>query len=141
MGLVLPRQVHVVGVALLRNGRCLVAQRPEGTSFALRWEFPGGKVEPGELPRAALERELHEELGVQILVGEWLARGEAVGDKVHIVLDVFAGRLTTGEPQALEHRQLAWCSADELGTLEWADADVPVVPVVQARLREAERES
>ncbi|HEY6727139.1 MAG TPA: (deoxy)nucleoside triphosphate pyrophosphohydrolase [Polyangiaceae bacterium] len=130
------RQVHVVGVALLRDARCLVAQRSEGTSFALRWEFPGGKVEPGEAPHAALVRELTEELGVQVLVGEWLGRGEATSGDVHIALDIFEGSLTNGEPQAIEHRQLRWCSADELGSLHWADADIPVVPVVQRRLRE-----
>lgn len=136
-----PRQVHVVGVALLRDGRCLVAQRPEGSSFALRWEFPGGKVEPGEEPRAALERELDEELGVRVLVGAWLGRGEANSGDVHIGLDVFEGTLEDGEPQAIEHRQLRWCSADEFDGLHWADADIPVVALVQARLRQAERDS
>ena len=135
-----PRQIYVVGVALLRNGRCLVAQRPEGTSFALRWEFPGGKVEPGEAPGGALARELREELGVQVLVGDWLARGEATSADVHIALDVFEGKLESGEPKALEHHQLRWCTADELATLHWADADIPIVPVVQARLRDAARE-
>lgn len=135
------RRVHVVGVALLREGRCLVAQRPEGSSFALRWEFPGGKVEPGELPQAALERELVEELGVRVVVGEWLGRGEANSGEVCIVLDVFVGTLESGEPRAIEHRQLRWCSADELARLHWADADVPLIALVQARLREAAGES
>jgi len=134
-----PRQVHVVGVALIRDGRCLVAQRSEGTSFALCWEFPGGKVEPGEAPGAALERELKEELGVQVLVGEWLGRGETDWGDMHIALDVFVGKLTSGEPTALEHRELRWCSADELSSLRWADADVPVVPLIQRRLSEERR--
>lgn len=136
-----PRHVHVVGVALVRNGRCLVAQRPEGASFALRWEFPGGKVEAGEAPTAALERELVEELGVRVVVGEWLGRGEADSGDVHIALDVFEGTLESGEPQAIEHRQLRWCSADELDSLDWADADIPVVPVLRARLSDLRRKS
>lgn len=119
----------------------MVAQRPAGASFAFRWEFPGGKVEPGEAPSAALERELNEELGVQVLVGEWLARGEVTSGDVHIELDVYEGTLGSGEPEALEHSELRWCSADELGSLHWADADVPVVAVVQARLRGADRNS
>jgi len=129
------RTLHVVGVALIRDGRCLVAQRAEGSSMALRWEFPGGKVEAEEEPRAALARELAEELGVEVSVGEYLGRGEARVGALWIELDVFAGTLVAGEPRALEHRELRWCTADELGGLEWAEADVPVVAVAQRVLR------
>jgi 8-oxo-dGTP diphosphatase len=98
-------------------------------------------VEPGEAPSAALARELNEELGVEVLVREWLGRGEASSGDLRIALDVFVGELACGEPTPLEHRQLRWCSADELESLHWADADVPVVAVVQNRLRECERKS
>jgi 8-oxo-dGTP diphosphatase len=130
------RKIHVVAAALIRDGRCLVAQRAEGSSMALRWEFPGGKVEEGEEPRAALSRELAEELGVTVSVGEHLGRGEAPAGAVRIVLDVYAGELMTGEPRALEHRELRWCSAEELAELDWAEADVPVVSAVERLLRE-----
>jgi len=138
---VLPRKIHVVGIALIRDQRCLVAQRPERASFPLRWEFPGGKVERGEAPTAALEREVSEELGIVVTVGDWLGRGEADWNGVHITLDVFVGELVSGEPVALEHRQLRWCSADELDELQWADADIPVVACAQAQLRKRKRKS
>lgn len=133
--------VHVVGVALVRDGRCLVAQRAAGGESGLRWEFPGGKVEEGEEPELALERELVEELGVRVSILQLLGRGEAVLGAQRIVLDVFAGRIASGEPRALEHRRLRWCSADELAGLEWADADVPVVPAVQRWLECERRQS
>lgn len=128
--------IHVVGIAIFEGERCLVAQRSERTSFPLCWEFPGGKVEPGEEPTDALRREIEEELGIAVGVGVWLGQGRAdAGDKV-IVLDVYAGTILDGTPRALEHHALRWCSAEELAELDWAEADVPIVAGVQTALRE-----
>jgi 8-oxo-dGTP diphosphatase len=94
--------------------------------LAGRWEFPGGKIEPGETPKAALARELSEELGLEARVGEALtpvvlrtARGE---------LELLPYRIVAGgEPVAREHAELRWCTGAELAALDWAPADVPVV--------------
>jgi len=127
--------IVVVGIAIFRDGHCLVAQRSEQMSAPLRWEFPGGKVEAGEAPQAALARELKEELDVSVSVGRFIGRGTAVASGKEIVLDVYAGAIAEGTPRALEHRSLRWCSPEELEQLTWADADVPVVRKVQAALR------
>ncbi len=127
--------LFVVGAALIRDGRCLVAQRGATMSAPELWEFPGGKVEPGEDPRAALRRELAEELGIDAEIGEHAGRGEALVGGERIVLDVYFAKVAQGEPRPLEHRAVVWLDANGLGGLEWAAPDIPVVARVAARLR------
>ena len=100
----------------------------------LKWEFPGGKVEPDEDPRAALHRELLEELQVSVTVGSWIARGEAEAGGRLIQLDVYAGTIEFGEVRLREHAQFGWFDVVELGALDWAAPDVPVLPSVLALL-------
>lgn len=124
--------IRVVGAAIVREGRCLVAQRGPGRSLSGKWEFPGGKVEPGEEPEHALSREIAEELGVAIVVRELVGTGQARVGEHDIILDVFAASLSLGEPVPREHAQLLWASADELQRLDWAEADVPAVgPMIE----------
>ncbi len=106
-----------------------------------RWEFPGGKVEVGETPEAALVREIDEELGVDVKVESWLGRGMASAgvassDADRIVLDVYICHLEAGEPQAREHDALRWITIDEISLLDWALADVPVLPLLARRMRD-----
>lgn len=128
-------EVHVVGAAILRDGRCLVAQRGDAMSSPRAWEFPGGKVEPDEAPEAALARELREELGAVVRVGEHAGTGRAVVGTRLIVLDVYFAELVSGEPTPLEHAALAWLGPSELEHLAWAEPDVPIVARVVERLR------
>lgn len=129
--------VHVVAAAIARSGCCLVAQRGPGMTLPGKWEFPGGKVEPGEAPEGALAREILEELGAVIEVGALLGTGGArVVDKL-IRLDVYAARLVAGELSLSEHSRVAWASAEELASFDWAEADVPIVPAVAEWLRRA----
>jgi len=120
----------VVGAAILRDGRCLVAQRSERMRMPLQWEFPGGKVELDEDPRAALRRELAEELGLSVHVHELIGTGETVD----VRLDVYRVEVVAGEPSPMEHAQVAWLEPKELSDLDWAEADVPIVPRVVALL-------
>jgi len=128
--------VHVVGGAVFDAGRCLVALRSASMSAPNKWEFPGGKVEPDETPAEALVRELHEELAIEVRVGERIGRGRAAIGGLAIVLDVYAVELLSGTPTPREHASVRWLLADQLAALDWSDADVPVVAEVAARLRE-----
>ncbi len=128
--------IHVVGAAIVEHGRCLVARRGPGRSFAGKWEFPGGKVEPGEAPEVALAREIHEELGLTIEVQGLIARGEASVSSRPLVLDVYAARIRAGELCLHEHAEACWVSEPSLFGYDWADADIPIVAPVAAFLRE-----
>jgi 8-oxo-dGTP diphosphatase len=131
--------VQVVGAAVVDGGRVLVARRSGGPYDGL-WEFPGGKVEPGESDLAALVRECREELGVEVSPADFLGEvpldgrvgGGAPGTST---LRVWSARLAGGQPVAREHAELRWVGADELGTLDWIGADRPLLPAVRAVLR------
>jgi 8-oxo-dGTP diphosphatase len=124
----------IVAAVIITDGRVLACERSAPPEVAGRWEFPGGKVEPGETDEQALARECAEELGVRVEVGSRvgpdvsLAHGRAV-------LRVFAVRLLDGDvPKALEHTDMRWLSADELDTVPWLPADKPIVAELPALL-------
>lgn len=94
------------------------------------WEFPGGKVEDGESPAEALEREIAEELGCRIQAGAVIGTGRARSGGLEIRLDVLEARLVEGEPEPREHAAIRWEPGEALPALAWAPADVPVVPAV-----------
>ncbi|OGT58303.1 MAG: DNA mismatch repair protein MutT [Gammaproteobacteria bacterium RIFCSPHIGHO2_12_FULL_63_22] len=120
--------IHVVaGVLTDARGRILLARRTAGRDLAGAWEFPGGKVEPGETPFQALDRELHEELGIRIHSMEALiAVPQAYRDK-RIVLEVFRISGFSGKPKGLENQALAWSPLEKLNTYPMPPADRPVV--------------
>ena len=127
--------IWVVGAAIRDGeGRIFAAKRGPGGSMAGRWEFPGGKVEGGEGPEEALARELGEELGVEVEVGAFVARGEApIGGGRTVRLDVYEARLVSGVIELREHTEGRWLSADALDALDWADADLPAVEALSVR--------
>ena len=94
--------------------------------LAGQWEFPGGKIEPGESPEESLVRELEEELSVTCRVLSFVARGEVVGES-RIILDVYRCQIIDGELTPHEHDAIAWLAPDELNTVEGAEADWPAV--------------
>jgi len=126
--------VLVSAVALIdADGRVLLAQRPEGKSMAGLWEFPGGKVEAGETPEAALIRELHEELGI----GTWASclapltfASHAYAD-FHLLMPLFACRKWEGTPQSREGQALKWVRPNELRDYPMPAADVPLIPILR----------
>jgi 8-oxo-dGTP diphosphatase len=126
--------VLVAAVALIdRDGRVLIAQRPEGKAMAGLWEFPGGKIEPGETPEAALIRELHEELRIST----WssclapLTFASHSYDDFHLLMPLFACRRWEGNPQAVEHAALKWATVRDLAAYAMPAADRPLVAVLR----------
>ncbi|TDU91509.1 8-oxo-dGTP diphosphatase [Kribbella voronezhensis] len=122
------RQV-VIGVAVLRAGQVLVARRGGADGG---WEFPGGKVEPGETDEAAGERELVEELGVHVSVGKSFGLEEPIGDRY--LLRVYFAELVAGEPVLHEHAEIRWVGPAELDELDWLAPDRPFLPVLREQL-------
>ena len=122
----------VVGAALLRDGRVLAARRTTPAAAAGRWEFPGGKVEPGESPEAALVREVREELGCEVEVTGWLAGVVPVGERHE--LTVALARLVAGEPVPTEHDRVRWLGPDELGDVDWLEPDRPFLAGLRERM-------
>lgn len=126
--------VLVVAVALIdRDGRILIAQRPEGKSMAGLWEFPGGKVEPGESPDAALIRELQEELGVdtrQSCLAPLTFASHAYDD-FHLLMPLYVCRVWKGIPRAKEGQKLDWVRPMQLTDYPMPPADVPLVAMLR----------
>jgi len=126
----------VVGAAIVRDGRVLAARRTTPPSAAGRWEFPGGKVEPGESDAESLAREILEELGVRVTVDQWLAGEQPIAEKY--VLRVALARTEAGEPTPTEHDRVRWLAADELGDVDWLDSDRPFLAELSALLNKVD---
>jgi 8-oxo-dGTP diphosphatase len=123
----------VVGAAILRDGRLLACRRTSPPETAGRWELPGGKVEDGETPDAALVREVREELGCEVVVIGWLDVEAPIGEG-H-VLRVAMCDLVAGEPEPAEHDAVRWLRPHELDEVDWLDPDRPFLASVEACLR------
>ena len=124
------RMLLVVAVALVdSDGRVLLAQRPPGKSMAGLWEFPGGKVHDGETPEAALIRELHEELGIDVKESclAPLTFASHNYENFHLLMPLYVCRRWEGEVRALEGQQLAWVRPTRLGDYPMPPADKPLI--------------
>ena len=120
------RKLVVAGM-IIRDGQVLISQRRADQSLPLQWEFPGGKVEPGEAPVAALARELREELGVGVRVGRiWDVLFHAY-PAFDLVMLVYVCELIEGEPRAVEVADFAWAAPGELSRWDILPADLPLV--------------
>ncbi|GAA6209758.1 (deoxy)nucleoside triphosphate pyrophosphohydrolase [Cognatishimia sp. WU-CL00825] len=128
------KTVLVAAVALIdRDGRVLLAQRPEGKSLAGLWEFPGGKIESGETPEVALIRELQEELGIDT----WesclapLTFASHSYDDFHLLMPLFACRKWQGAPMSNEGQALKWVYPKDLRNYPMPPADLPLIPIIR----------
>src|SRR5271167_2833220 len=125
-----PPLILVAAVVLVdADGRVLLAQRPEGKSMAGLWEFPGGKVDPGETPEAALIRELAEELGIDVAascLAPFTFASHAYRD-FHLLMPLYVCRKWSGIPLAREGQRLAWVRPAQLANYPMPPADLPLV--------------
>ncbi len=124
----------VVAVALVdRDGRVLLAERPQGKQMAGMWEFPGGKVAPGETPEAALIRELDEELGVDV-EASCLAPftfASHTYESFHLLMPLYVCRVWQGRPEGREGQRLAWARPNEMARYPMPPADKPLVAMLR----------
>ena len=130
------RTVKVVAAVIRRGNKLFATQRGYG-EYKDGWEFPGGKVEPGESPRDALVREIKEELDADITVGEKIVTVNLDYTVFYLSMDCFWASLNEGEQlKLLEHEAARWLTCDELDSVEWLPADVKVVDAIRKALAE-----
>ena len=130
-----PRPLVLVAACALvdPDGRVLVTRRPEGRSMAGLWEFPGGKLEPGETPEGCLIRELHEELGIET----WssclapLTFASHAYERFHLLMPLYVCRKWGGSPQSREGQALRWVRPADLRDLPMPPADLPLIPILR----------
>ena len=126
--------VLVSAVALIDvDGRVLLAQRPEGKLMAGLWEFPGGKIEPGERPEHALIRELHEELGIdtwESCLAPLTFASHSYAD-FHLLMPLFVCRKWNGTPRGREGQAFKWARVNDLGRYPMPPADLPLIPILR----------
>lgn len=126
--------ILVSAVALIdTDGRVLLAQRPQGKSMAGLWEFPGGKIEGGETPEAALIRELDEELGLNTWASclAPLTFASHSYDDFHLLMPLFACRKWEGTPQSRENQSLKWVRPNDMKSYPMPAADLPFIPILR----------
>ena len=124
---------EVVAALIWDGDRFLICQRPEHKARELLWEFVGGKVEPGEVKKAALVRECREELDVEISVGDIFMDVVHKYPDLTVHLTLFHGKIVSGTPKLLEHRDMRWMTVAEISEYEFCPADVEILE----RLRES----
>jgi len=124
-----PAQPHLhVACAIIEDrGLVLAAQRSATMSLPLKWEFPGGKIEAGESPAECLRREVREEIGVEVEIGDALPVSAHDYPAFSVVLYPLLCRIASGEPTLHEHAAARWLSPAELFAVDWAAADIPVL--------------
>ena len=125
------KTIHVVAAIITRDNLIFATQRGYG-NYEGWWEFPGGKIEPGETPQAALRREIREELAADIAVGDFLTTVEYEYPEFHLVMDCFWAEVESGKLMLLEHEAARWLPADDLMQVDWLPADILVVEAIKA---------
>lgn len=127
------KRIEVVAAIIVQDNMIFATQRGYG-DFKDGWEFPGGKIEPGESPQEALVREIEEELDATIEVGEHLCTVDHDYPKFHITMHCYICSIIDGALTLLEHEAARWLKREELWTVEWLPADVDVVKALEKEM-------
>lgn len=128
------KTVKVVAAIIKDGDKIFATQRGYG-EFKDGWEFPGGKIEPGETPQGALKREIREELETEIEVGEWIDTVEYDYPDFHLSMDCFLCTIKSGDLVLKEHEAAKWLSKDTLYSVEWLPADVELIGKIEQLLK------
>ena len=123
------KEIKVVAAIIVKDGRLFATQRGYG-DYKDWWEFPGGKIEPGETPEQALKREIKEELDTEINVGDHLITVEYDYPKFHMTMGCYLCSVVSGKLTLLEHEAAKWLAKEELDSVDWLPADVKVVEAI-----------
>jgi 8-oxo-dGTP diphosphatase len=121
------KRIHVACAIIEKGGKVLCAQRSESMSLPLKWEFPGGKIDVGESPEECLRRELVEEMDIYVRVGKSLPQSTYHYPSFTVTLYPFICLIESGDILLREHADIAWLPPEQLNTLDWAKADLPVI--------------
>ena len=124
------KTIRVVAALIFHGGKLFATQRGYG-DWRDYWEFPGGKIEPGETPEEALVREIREELDTGITVISHICGVEYDYPEFHLSMQCFRCEITSGEPKLLEHEAARWLGREELGTVNWLPADRNILPDIE----------
>ncbi len=127
------KRIEVVAAIIHHDGKILATQRGYG-DFKDGWEFPGGKMEPGETAEAAIVREIKEELAVTIEPEQLVTTVECDYPKFHLTMHCFLSKLTEGTISLIEHEDAKWLTKDELDSVDWLPADIEVVEKLKTML-------
>lgn len=118
---------QVTAAVIVKDGKILIAQRREGSALAGKWEFPGGKLEPGETPEQCLARELREELGIEARIGAFICASCFEYKHMPIELLAYRAEHVSGEFKLNDHARIEWVRPAELADYDFSSADIPVV--------------
>lgn len=127
------KRIRVVAAVILSEGKVFVTQRGYG-DFKGGWEFPGGKIEEGETPEAALRREIFEELDTEIVVGELIDTIEYDYPNFHLSMDCFWCEIVSGKLVLKEHEAARWLDKENLYSVEWLPADISLIEKIALKL-------